>query len=136
MAPAKFTPVAVCAWLLLTACVFAPRPPANSLVPPIAITPIDVTTTYITTTGHHYAQGQFAIVQVCVLPDGAIASTRIVVSSAQKNFDESALSWARQAHYQPQLANGQPVYACQEVRVEINTRHDNSVGRGADSALG
>lgn len=124
------------AGLLLIACASPFRPAPRAVSAPIAITPIDVTTTYIATYGHHYALGQYAVVQVCVQADGAIASTRIVVSSAQRNFDESALTWARQAHYQPQLANGQPVYGCQEVRVEINTRRDNSVGRAADSALG
>jgi TonB family protein len=125
-----------CAGLLLAACAAHIRPPAEHTPAPVAITPIDVTTTYIATYGHHYAHGQYAVVQVCVQPDGAIASTRIVISSAQKTFDESALGWARQAHYQPQRENGQAVFGCQEVRVEINLRRDNSVGRGADSALG
>ena len=125
-----------CALLLLTACATHRPAPAEQSSAPIAITPVDVTTTYIATQGHHYPRGQYAVVQVCVQPDGAIASTRIVVSSAQKNFDESALTWARQAHYQPQLANGQPVYGCQEVRVEINLRREDTVGHGADSALG
>ena len=129
-------PAVGCTALLLTACTVPLRPASKVVSPRVAITPIDVTTTYIATYGHHYAHGQYAVVQVCVQPDGAIASTRIVISSAQKNFDESALTWARQAHYQPQLANGQPVYACQDVRVEINTRREDSVGRGADSALG
>lgn len=128
--------VAGCAGMVLAACAALPRPVPKPAAPPVTITPIDVTTTYIATYGHHYARGQFAVVQVCVQPDGVIASTRIVVSSAQKTFDESALAWARQAHYEPQLANGRPVYACEEVRVEINIRHENSVGRGADSALG
>jgi TonB family protein len=125
-----------CAALLLAGCASTIRPPVARAPAPVIVTPVDVTTTYIATYGHHYAHGQYAVVQVCVAPDGAIASTRIVISSAQKNFDESALTWARQAHYQPQRENGQPVYGCQEVRVEINVRRDNSVGRGADSALG
>jgi TonB family protein len=120
--------------LLLGACSANVRRP---VVPaPLVVTPIEVTTTYIASYGHHYAHGQYAVVQVCVAADGAIASARILVSSTQKIFDESALGWARQAHYQPQLENGQPVYACQEVRVEINRRRDSDVGRGADSALG
>ena len=85
--------LAGCAAVLLIACASPFRPAPRAASPPIAITPIDVTTTYIATQGHHYARGQFAVVQVCVQPDGAIASTRIVVSSAQKNFDESALTW-------------------------------------------
>jgi TonB family protein len=121
-----------CAVLAACAANVRPKPPA----PPIVVTPISVTTTYIASLGHHYAHGQYAVVQVCVAADGAIASTRIVVSSTQKNFDDSALGWARQARYQPQLENGKAVYGCQEVRVEINLRRDHSVGQGADSALG
>ncbi len=119
---------------VLAACAANVRP--NAPAPPIVVTPINVTTTYIASLGHHYARGQYAVVQVCVTADGAIASTRIVVSSTQKNFDDSALGWARQARYQPQLENGKAVYGCQEVRVEINLRRDHSVGQGADSALG
>lgn len=125
-----------CAGLLLAACAANTRPTVPKAPAPVTVIPVDVTTTYIQTYGHHYMHGQYAVVRVCVAPDGAIASTRIVISSAQKTFDDSALSWARQARYQPQRENGQPVYGCQEVRVEINLRRDNSLGRGADSALG
>jgi TonB family protein len=127
-------------WILAIPCTMqaacAANVPAKPPAPPIVVTPVDVTTTYIASFGHHYPHGQYAVVQVCVAADGAIASTRIVVSSTQKNFDDSALGWARQARYQPQLENGKPVYGCQEVRVEINLRRDHSVGQGADSALG
>ena len=136
MTPRLKTLALCCAGLLLAACAANRRSLPAHAPAPVAVTPIDVTTTYIATYGHHYARGQYAVVQVCVAPDGAVASTRIVVSSAQKTFDESALSWARQARYQPQLENGQPVYGCQDVRVEINLRRDNSIGQGADSALG
>jgi TonB family protein len=125
-----------CAGLSLTACAAYIRPSAAVAPAPVVVTPVDVTTTYIATYGHHYSRGQYAVVQVCVTPEGAIASTRIIISSAQKTFDESALNWARQARYQPQLENGQPVYGCQEVRVEINLRHEHDVGQRADSALG
>jgi len=127
--------LALCSVGLLQAACAVLRPPPPAPAPPV-VTPVDVTTTFIETSGHHYVHGEYAVVQVCVAPDGAIASTRIVVSSAQKNFDDSALSWARQARYQPQRENGQPVYGCQEVRVEINLRPDTHVGHGTDSALG
>ena len=112
------------------------RPLAPSPPTPVIITPVDVTTTYIAAYGHHYVRGEFAIVEVCVAADGTISATRIVTSSTDRNFDESALNWARQVHYHPQLENGKPVYGCQQVRVEINLRHDNGIGRRSDSALG
>jgi TonB family protein len=120
--------------LLLGACSTQLRRPVAPA--PVVVTPVEVTTTYIASYGHHYQHGQFAVVQVCVAADGVIASTRILVSSTQKVFDDSALNWARQARYQPQLENGRAVYGCREVRVEINHRRDGEVGRGADSALG
>ena len=92
--------------------------------------------TYIEAYVHHFARGQFAIISVCVAAEGTIAEARVVESSADKAFDEAALVWARQAHYRPQLANGQPVYGCREVRVEINPDPAPRITRGADSALG
>lgn len=121
-----------CTMLVACAASVRSKPPMQ----PIVVTPVDVTTTYISIFGRHYGHGEFAVVQVCVAADGAIASTRIVVSSTQKNFDDSALGWVRQARYQPRLENGKAVYGCQEVRVEINLRRDHSIGQGADSALG
>ena len=108
------------------------RPPAAV----VRVTPVDVTTTYIEAYVHHFARGQFAIVSVCVAADGTLAEVRVVESSADKAFDEAALVWARQARYRPQLANGEPVYGCREVRVEINPDPAPRITRGADSALG
>ncbi len=102
----------------------------------VRVMPVDVTTTYIEAYVHHFARGQFAIVSVCIAPDGAIADVRVVESSTDKAFDEAALVWARQARYRPQLENGQPVYGCREVRVEINADPSPRLSRGADSALG
>ena len=117
---------------VLALCGCATRPPPTV----VQVTPVDVTTTYIEANVHHFARGQFAIVSVCVAADGAIAEARVVESSTDKGFDEAALVWARQAHYRPQLVNGQPVYGCREVRVEINTDSAPRITRGADSALG
>ena len=118
------------ALLALGGCVT--RPPATV----VRVTPVDVTTTYIEAYVHHFARGQFAIVSVCVAADGTLAEVRVVESSADKAFDEAALVWARQARYRPQLANGEPVYGCREVRVEINPDPAPRITRGADSALG
>ncbi|HLQ13627.1 MAG TPA: TonB family protein [Steroidobacteraceae bacterium] len=118
---------------LLALCGCVTRPPAATVV---KVTPVDVTTTYIEAYVHHFARGQFAIVSVCVAADGVIAEVRVVESSTDKAFDEAALVWARQARYRPQLTNGQPVYGCREVRVEINPDPAPRITRGADSALG
>ena len=136
MGGVKFWVLAVACTMLVACSASVPSKPQAAQVPQVTVTPVAVTTTYIASFGHHYAHGEYAVVQVCVAANGAIASTRIVVSSTQKNFDDSALGWARQARYQPQLENGKAVYGCQEVRVEINLRRDHSVGQGADSALG
>ncbi|HEX9472941.1 MAG TPA: TonB family protein [Steroidobacteraceae bacterium] len=116
--------------LALCGCAAQPRTVA------VRVLPVDVTTTYIEAYVHHFARGQFAIVSVCIAPDGAIAAVRVVESSTDKAFDDAALVWARQAHYRPQLENGQPVYGCREVRVEINSDPSPRLSRGADSALG
>jgi TonB family protein len=102
----------------------------------VQVLPVDVTTTYIEANVHHFARGQFAIVSVCIAADGAIADARIVESSTDRAFDAAALVWARQARYRPQLENGQPVYGCREVRVEINADPSPRIARGVDSALG
>jgi TonB family protein len=104
-------------------------------MPAMDIQPLQVTTTYIAAHVPHYARGEYAIVEVCVAPDGAIDSSRVTQSSSDKSFDAEAMVWARQARYRPQLENGRPVYACQEVRVEIN-RNPGSRISGTDSALG
>jgi TonB family protein len=110
------------------------RPPAQP--PPVVIQPLEVTTTYIAARVPRSARGEVAIVEVCVAPDGAIAATRIAQSSTDKIFDAAALEFARQARYRPQLENGRPVYACEQVRVEVNPNPGPRVGAGADSALG
>lgn len=122
-------------WQLLSAlalCGCAAHPPAVT----VQVRPVDVTTTYIEAYVHHFARGQFAIVSVCIAPDGAIADVRVVESSTDKAFDDAALVWARLARYRPQLNNGQPVYGCREVRVEINPDPSPRLTRAADSALG
>ena len=122
-------------WQLLPAlalCSCATRPSTTT----VRILPVDVTTTYIEAYVHHFTRGQFAIVSVCVAADGAIAAARVVESSTDKAFDDAAVVWARQARYRPQLQNGQPVYGCREVRVEINPDPSPRLSRGADSAVG
>jgi TonB family protein len=104
--------------------------------PPVVVQPLQVTTTYIAARVPRSARGEVAIVEVCVTPDGAIAATRIAQSSTDKVFDAAALDFARQARYRPQLENGRPVYACEQVRVEVNPNPGPRFGSGADSALG
>jgi TonB family protein len=112
----------------------APIPPATP--PPVVIEPVQVTTTYIAARVPRSARGEFAIVEVCVAADGAVAGTRIAQSSADQAFDRAAIDWAKQVRYRPQLENGRPVYGCEHVRVEVNPNPTPRVGRGADSALG
>jgi len=119
---------------LLCGCAAVPAPVTVDM-PAMDIQPLQVTTTYIAAHVPHYARGEYAIVEVCVAPDGAIDSSRVTQSSSDKSFDAEAMVWARQARYRPQLENGRPVYACQEVRVEIN-RNPGSRISGTDSALG
>ncbi len=104
--------------------------------PPVVIEPVQVTTTYIAARIPRSARGEFAIVEVCVAADGAVADLRIAQSSADHAFDRAAIDWARQVRYQPQRENGRPVYGCEHVRVEVNPNPTPRVGRGADSALG
>jgi TonB family protein len=104
--------------------------------PPVVIEPLQVTTTYIAARVPRSARGEVAIVEVCVTPDGAIAATRIAQSSTDRLFDAAALEFVRQARYRPQLENGRPVYACEQVRVEVNPNPGPRFGGGADSALG
>jgi TonB family protein len=113
-------------------------PPASAPVtlPVMDIQPLQVTTTYIAARVPHYSRGEYALVEVCIAPDGAIDSSRVTQSSSDKSFDAQAMVWARQARYRPQLENGRPVYACQEVRVEINRNPGSRPGGSADSALG
>jgi hypothetical protein len=78
------------AWVVLaTLCGCAPLLPP----PPAAdgARGVEVTTTYLAAYGQHFAHGQYAVVRVCVAASGAIASTRIVESSTDRNFDQLAL---------------------------------------------
>lgn len=122
------------ACLAVTGC--AALAPRATSPPAVVIQPLEVTTTYIAARVSRAARGEVAIVEVCVSPDGAIAATRIARSSADKAFDAAALEFARQARYRPQLENGRPVYACEQVRVEVNPNPGPRIGGGADSALG
>ena len=100
------------------------------------VQPVQVTTTYIAARMPRSARGQYAIVEICITAQGAIDSTRVTRSSTDAAFDAQAMVWARQAHYQPQLEDGRPVYACKEVRVEINRNPTWQLGAEASSALG
>ncbi len=126
----------VMALVMIEGCASTPAPPSADGLPAMDIQPVHVTTTYIAARVPHSARGQYAIVEVCVAPDGAIDSSRVTQSSADKAFDAAATQWARQASYRPQLENGRPVYACQEVRVEVNRNPESRLGGRADSALG
>jgi TonB family protein len=126
---------ALTACALLAGCAaHRPRPPEAA--PPVVIQPVEVTTTYITAHAHRFTRGEYAIVEVCIAPNGAIDRARVTQSSTDKAFDAAAVDWARLAHYRPQLENGRPVYGCQEVRVEINRHPGSLTDGGADSALG
>ncbi|MGH8252921.1 MAG: energy transducer TonB [Steroidobacteraceae bacterium] len=131
---AGVTIAVIAAMTVMTGCAMAPPPPAAP--PPIVIEPVQVTTTYIAARVPRSARGEFAIVEVCVAADGAVADLRIAQSSADQAFDRAAIDWARQVRYQPQLENGRPVYGCEHVRVEVNPNPTPRIGRGADSALG
>jgi TonB family protein len=131
LALAGSTPLFACA--VLAGCAAQRSPPP---APAMVVQPVEVTTTYITAHARRFTRGEYAIVEVCVAPDGAIDRTRVTQSSADKAFDAAAVGWARLAHYRPQLENGRPVYGCQEVRVEINRNPGVLTGSGADSALG
>ena len=124
--------------LLLGGCATAPVPPPAEPVamPAMDVLPVEVTTTYIAARLPRTARGQYAIVEVCVAADGAIASSRVTQSSADQSFDAQAMVWARQARYRPQFEDGRPVNACQEVRVEINRNPGVHLSVAADSALG
>jgi TonB family protein len=131
------------AWLLMTpllicGCATAPLevPIEPVAMPAMDVQPVEVTTTYIAARLPRTARGQYAIVEVCVAADGAIASSRVTQSSADQSFDAKAMMWARQARYRPQLEDGRPVHACQEVRVEINRNPGSHLSVAADSALG
>jgi TonB family protein len=127
--------VTMAATMAFTGCVTPTRPPPVA-PPPVVIEPVQVTTTYIAARIPRSARGEFAIVEVCVAADGAVADLRIAQSSADQAFDRAAIDWARQVQYQPQRENGRPVYGCEHVRVEVNPNPTPRVGRGADSALG
>jgi TonB family protein len=115
----------------------AGNPPSSEVpVPAMDVQPLQVTTTYIAALVPHFARGQYAIVEICVSPDGAIDAARVTQSSADRAFDAAAMTWARQARYRPRLENGRPVYGCEEVRVEINPDPGAHLAGGPDSALG
>ena len=126
---------AATAVLALTGCATYPHPPATSPAA-VVIQPVEVTTTFIAARVPRSARGEFAIVEVCVAADGAVTALRIAQSSADRAFDNAAIEWARQARYRPQLENGRPVYACEQVRVEVNPNPTPRITGGADSALG
>ena len=111
----------------------AARPPP---VPAVVIQPIEVTTTYIQAHVPRFVRGEYAIVEICIAADGAIDTTRVTQSSADKAFDAAAMMWARQARYRPRLENGRPVYGCEQVRVEINRNPGLRLTGDADTALG
>jgi TonB family protein len=121
--------------MLMCGCATGPAT-APVALPAMDVQPVQVTTTYIAARVPHYSRGEYAIVEVCVAPDGAIDSSRVTQSSSDKAFDAQATEWARQASYRPQLENGRPVYACQEVRVEINRNPGSRLSVSADAALG
>jgi TonB family protein len=125
--------------LLLGACAVQPSvesTTSSALTPAMDVLPVQVTTTYIAVHLPRYARGQYALVEICITPEGAIDSTRVTRSSTDASFDAQAMMWARQARYRPQLEDGRPVYACEEVRVEINRNPGSHMGPVADSALG
>lgn len=126
----------VMALVLIEGCASTPGPKSAPAMPAMDVQPVRVTTTYIAAHVPHSARGQYAIVEVCVAPDGAIDSSRVTQSSTDQAFDTAATQWARQASYRPQLENGRPVYACQEVRVEINRNSGSRLSGAPDSALG
>jgi TonB family protein len=134
--PATLAAAAVVIVAGLAAAGCAQRPVQSQAAPPVVIQPLEVTTTYLAARVPRSARGEVAIVEVCVAPDGAIAATRIAQSSTDKVFDAAALEFARQARYRPRLENGRPVYACEQVRVEVNPNPGPRIGTGADSALG
>jgi TonB family protein len=126
----------VMALVLIGGCASTPAPVGAGAMPAMDVQPVRVTTTYIAAQVPHSARGEYAIVEVCVAPDGAIDSSRVTQSSTDKAFDAAATQWARQASYRPRVENGRAVYACEEVRVEINRNPSSRLTGGADSALG
>ena len=126
----------VMALVLIGGCASTPAPQSVQALPAMDVEPLRVTTTYIAAKVPHSARGEYAIVEVCVAPDGAIDSSRVTQSSTDTAFDAAATQWARQASYRPRLENGRPVYACQEVRVEVNRNPGSRLTGAADSALG
>ena len=120
---------------LLAGCTVNPPSPQVAVLP-MDVQPVEVTTTYIAARVPRFARGQYAIVEICVTPEGTIDAARVTQSSTDQAFDTAAMNWARQARYRPRLENGRPVYGCEEVRVEINPNPGSHLAGGPDSALG
>jgi len=127
-------PLALASVLLCGCATTAPTSAQAS--PAMDVQPVEVTTTYIAARAPRFRRGEYAIVEICITPEGAIDTTRVTQTSADKGFDAAAMLWARQARYRPRLEDGRPVYGCEEVRVEINRNPGSHLATEADSALG
>jgi allantoicase len=83
--------------LALVSCASLRQPVTVVPAPAVVVQPLEVTTTYITAYAHHFTRGEYAIVEVCIAPDGAIDRTRVTQSSTDRAFDVAAVGWARLA---------------------------------------
>jgi hypothetical protein len=108
--------------------------PARAL-PATPPDPFDPGSVSFMVAGPHFAQGESALVRVCVAPDGLIASADLLLPSGDKRFDDFAIGWARQVKLSGRRdATGAEI--CGPVRVEIRVSPQPRVLSGADSSLG
>jgi hypothetical protein len=107
-----------------------PAPTVRVALPPFDDAPVS----FVVATPR-FTPGEVTIVRVCVAPDRSILSANVMASSGDRRFDEFALTWARQIRVRSAPADGSPLDACGEVRVEIRTPTEPRVLSGPDSSL-
>lgn len=74
--------------------------------------------------------------RVCLRPDHSIASSDIVESSGDPQFDQMAMTWAQRVRQRQSSPEGPPVAPCGAVRVELHDATQPAVLGEREDQLG
>lgn len=109
--------------------------PAARAAPPKPVSPfLDSPVSFLI--HGHFTRGELVIVRVCLRPDHSIASSDVIESSGDAQFDQMALTWAQRVRLRQSSSEGEPIARCGAVRVELHDATQPSVFGARDDQLG